>query len=319
MAYPQADVTEITATTLSHRSKKISDLVTRSNALLARLKAKGKVKYFSGGKDIRETIAYAENPNFGWYTGYDLLPVSPADVLTEAVYPIKQAACAVPISGLELLQNNGREALFDLLEERLGVTESTMVNNIQRGIWSDGTLNGGKQITGLAAAIVANPATGTYGGINRADWTFWRNKYTGSLGAQTASTILGNMNALWADLIRGSDRPDLIVMGPALWGVLMAAIGPMQMFSNTNTANIGFPTVKFMDADIVLDGDAPANAALFLNTNYINLRVHRDRDMVPLSPGRRVALNQDAEVQILGWAGNLTMNGAQFHGYFQGS
>jgi hypothetical protein len=36
--------------------------------------------------------------------------------------------------------------------------------------------------------------------------------------------------------------------------------------------------------------------------------------MVPLSPNKRYSINQDAEVQIIGWAGNLTTSGAQFQG-----
>ena len=36
--------------------------------------------------------------------------------------------------------------------------------------------------------------------------------------------------------------------------------------------------------------------------------------VVPLTPGKRVSINQDAEVQIMAWAGNLTCSGAQFQG-----
>jgi hypothetical protein len=36
--------------------------------------------------------------------------------------------------------------------------------------------------------------------------------------------------------------------------------------------------------------------------------------MVPLAPNRRYAINQDAEVQIIGWAGNITNSGVQFQG-----
>jgi hypothetical protein len=39
--------------------------------------------------------------------------------------------------------------------------------------------------------------------------------------------------------------------------------------------------------------------------------------MVPLSPNRRYAINQDAEVQILAWAGALTCSGAQFQARIQ--
>jgi hypothetical protein len=52
----------------------------------------------------------------------------------------------------------------------------------------------------------------------------------------------------------------------------------------------------------------------FLNTKYIHWRPHSARNMVPLSPNKRYAINQDAEVQILAWAGNLTTSGAQFQG-----
>ena len=38
------------------------------------------------------------------------------------------------------------------------------------------------------------------------------------------------------------------------------------------------------------------------------------RNMVPLSPGQRYSVNQDAAVQILAWAGNLTSSGLQFQG-----
>ena len=43
----------------------------------------------------------------------------------------------------------------------------------------------------------------------------------------------------------------------------------------------------------------------FLNTDYIFLRPHRDRNMVPLDPDR-FSVNQDAMVKLVAWAGNLT-------------
>jgi hypothetical protein len=80
----------------------------------------------------------------------------------------------------------------------------------------------------------------------------------------------------------------------------------------------GFDSLKFIGADVVLDGgvdgNCPANTAFFLNTKYIHWRPHADRNMVPLSPNKRYAVNQDAEVQILAWAGNLTTSGRKFQG-----
>ena len=64
--------------------------------------------------------------------------------------------------------------MIDLMDARLTVAESTLANLISGGLYSDGTGAGGKEIDGLDAAVPVDPTTGTYGGIDRATWTFWR-------------------------------------------------------------------------------------------------------------------------------------------------
>ena len=49
------------------------------------------------------------------------------------------------------------------------------------------------------------------------------------------------------------------------------------------------------------------------DTKYIHWRPHADRDMVPLDP-RRFSVNQDAMVQLVGWAGNMTLSNAFLQG-----
>lgn len=314
-AFP--NVTDIVATTIEKRSKKIQDNVTKNNALLTYIKDKGNVRTFSGGSLIFEELSFAENGNVGWYSGYDLLPVAAQDVLSAAQFDIKQAACPVVISGLDELKNSGPEQMIDLMEQRLKVAEATMANLIAAGIYSDGTAAGGKQLVGLDAAVPVTPTTGTYGGIDRATWAFWRSKSTNA-GALTAATIQAAMNTMWASLVRGMDRPNLLVMDNLFWSMYMASLQPLQRFMDPGKANLGFPVIKFMDADVVMDGGiggfATANTCFFLNTDYLYFRPHAKRNMVPLSPNRRYAINQDAEVQILAFAGNMTGSGSQFQG-----
>jgi len=72
-----------------------------------------------------------------------------------------------------------------------------------------------------------------------------------------------------------------------------------------------------MGSDVVLDGGigsaATAAHMWFLNTKYIFFRPHKDRNFVPIG-GERQAVNQDAIVKLIGWAGNLTSSGPQFSG-----
>jgi hypothetical protein len=316
VAFP--NVTDIVATTIESRSRKIADNVTKNNALLSRLNQRGNIRTVSGGSLIFEELSFAENANVGWYSGYDLLPVAAQDVLSAAQYDFKQAACPVIISGLDELRNAGKEQMIDLLEGRIKVAESSMMNLLAAGVYSDGTAAGGKQVTGLNAAVPVNPATGTYGGIDRATWTFWRSKSTTAGAALTAATIQAAFNTMWASLVRGADRPDLIVVDNFMWSTYLASLQAQQRFTGTETAKLGFPSILYMDADVVLDGGiggfAVTNTAYFLNSKYLFWRPHSDRNMVPLAPNRRYAINQDAEVQILAWAGNLTSSGSQFQG-----
>jgi len=324
MAFANSSVTDIIATTIQSRTKQIADNVTKNNALLARLNERGNVKPFGGGNVIMQELSFAENGNAGFYSGYDLLPVATADVISASEFNIKQLACPVVMSGLEMLQNAGQEQFIDLLEARLNVAESTMANKLAESVYSDGTGSSGKEVTGLNAAVPSDPTTGTYGGIDRATYTFWRSGlYDFSTEGVTASatTIQAALNSLWGSLVRGADRPDLVVLDNTYWTYYMGSLQAQQRFTDATTGNLGFPTLKFMDSDVVLDGGiggyCPSATGFMLNTKYLFLRPHRDRNMVALSPKARYAINQDAEVQILGWAGNLTCSGAQFQGRVQ--
>jgi hypothetical protein len=312
---PFPNVSDIVATTIEKRSRKIADNVSKNNALLTRLQQRGKSRPFSGGRLIYEELSFAENGNAGFYSGYDLLPVAAQDVISAAQYDIKQAACPVVISGLEMLQNAGPEQMIDLISARIDVAEETMQNLICGGLYSDGLGFGGKQIVGLNAAVPVTPNTGTYGGIDRAVWSFWRSKVVDVTGT---AAIQANMNNLWSNLVRGTDAPDLILMDNTAWTAYVASLQAIQRFTDATVGALGFPSLKFMGTDVVLDGGiggfCPAGTAFMLNTKYIHYRPHSARNFVSLSPNKRYSINQDAEVQILAWAGAMTMSGSQFQG-----
>lgn len=321
MAFP--NVTDIVATTIENRSGELADNVTNNNPLYAYLKDKGNVRPVSGGSQIFEEIMFAPNGNFSWYSGYDLLNVAAQDVISAAAFPYKQAACPVVINGLEELQNAGKEEIIDMMEGRLKVAEATMVNNMDAAAYSNGTGFGGKQLTGLGAAVVVSPNTGVYGGVDPSLWPFWQNQVFLCGSNPNAGNIQGFMDQAWASTVRGTDRPDVIIFDTNLWAVFLQSLQAIQRITTDKKARLGFPTMQFMDADVVLGsgigGNAPAWTGYFLNTKYIFLRPHKRRNMVPLSPNRRAPINQDASIEIIAWAGNMTMSGRQFQLFFRGS
>lgn len=318
MATP--NLSEIATTTLEARSGKIRDNVSKNNAILMKLSEKAE-QPVDGGRLIYEELSFTENPNGQWYSGYDTLSVAATDVLTAAEYQWKQYAVPVTMSGLEELQNSGEEQVLNLLAKRIEVAESTMANALSQGLYGDGTGSGGKTLTGLDAAVPQNPTTGIYGGINRTTYPFWRSQLRDPASTPTTSTIYAEMLALWVSCCRGADRPNLIMAGNTIYQTYVASLQTQQRFTDSKMADAGFTNVLFMNAPVVLDGGiggyATATDMYFLNTKYLHWRPHSNRNMKPIGK-RRFATNQDAFVEILGFAGNLTCSGAQFQGRLKG-
>ena len=321
MSFANTNYSDVLATTIESRSGVVADNVRKNNALLTRLEKRGRNKPVSGGSVILQELSFQPNNTAMYYSGAEVLNVAPADVISAAQFPFKQAAVAVTITGLEQLQNAGEEQIIDLFDARMDVAEGSMENLITTGIYSDGTGSNGKQITGLQAMVVASPSTGVVGGIDRASWSFWQNQTfdfsAAGLTSASASNILTGFNTLYAATSRGSDVIDLILLDNGYWGFFMGSMQNIQRITTSEMAEAGFVAAKYMNADVVLDGgiggNIPRNSGYFLNTKYIFFRPHRERNFVPIG-GERMSVNQDAIVRLIGWAGNMTASGLQFQG-----
>jgi hypothetical protein len=322
MAFANSAITDIIATTIQSRSGELADNLTQNNAILQRLNQKGNVRPFSGGNVILEEIMYNDpnTNNANSYSGYEVLNIAPDSPISAAQYKIAQYADAVTMSGLEMLQNSSKEAIIDLLDGRMQVSEARLLNRISGDLFLDGTGNGGKNLDGLAAAVSATPSTGTYGGINRANWTFWQNVATTGT-AITTSNILAKMTSTAIQLVRGTDKADLIVADNNFYSIYVQSLQAIQRIASEESGAAGFASLKFYgggtSADVVLGGgygnEQPSNTMYFLNTNYIFLRPHKERNFVPIG-GERQSINQDAIVKLYGWAGNLTTSNSFLQG-----
>lgn len=318
-------LTELVTTTLRNRSGELADNVSKSNALLSRLNARGNIDLVSGGRTIVKELEYAENSTFQYYSGYETLNISPSDVFTAAEYSWKQAAVNVTWSGLEnRIQNAGSEASIRLVASRIRNAERTMANQVSIGIYSDGTGSAGKQITGLQSQVADAPTTGIVGGINRANFAFWQNQTVTLTSVDNSTELAGDMRTLWTACSRGTDRPDLIVAGATLYNLFWSGLSDIQRITSVSEGVKGWKSFQFVDAPVVLDGGQATGSAndwggglsatrmYFLNTQYIYWSVHKSTNMVPMD--EKMSVNQDATVVPLLWAGNLTMSNAGLQG-----
>jgi hypothetical protein len=312
---PNSTFTEIVTTTLREHPSEISDNVSQHNALYRRLKVNGKIKKLDGGYEIVRPLDYAENSTFQRYSGYDALNVNASDVLSAAKYDWVQSAIHVTASGRELRMNSGHNQIADLAKARIRNAMRTASNNTSLDLYSSGAL--ANQMGGLG--LIFNTAgTGQVGGIDSSVYTFWQNQFLEASGTNTYASgnatdvylFRKDMMTLWMNCTRGSDQPDLIVSSQDFYAAFWGTLVPNQRYtSDDKEATAGFNSLRFQQADVIFDRESTnfsttAEKMYFINSNYLELVVHRDANWTTLD--EKMSVNQDAVVIPLIWMGQLT-------------
>ena len=317
---------DIVTTTLRNRSGKLADNATETTVLLDRLRRRGKVKPAGGGRTIVQELEVTLNPNGGWYSGFDTLNTSTHEPFSAAEYDWKQAYVPVVWSGLEKLKNMGEFEVIDLVGGRVQNAEKSLYDLVAQASYSAGTGSGGKQMHGLGLFVVNDPSTGTVGGISRASNAFWRNQVVSTtmsasvvnMAVQNPSDFLRALNQIAIACTRGTDHPDLYVADGIAYRFYLESLQPIQRVTSTDLAGYGFTALKYYgvggNADFALDnGYCPAKTVYALNTDYLYLRPHPERNFTPLG-GDRIPVNQDATVRFLGFAGNMCASNLSLQG-----
>src|SRR5262245_58143718 len=216
---------QVLSMALEDRSASYEDLVSNNNAALALLRRKGLWRTYSGTR-IRQTLQIAK-ADAQWYSGYDQLLNPAIDIFNDAFFSPKMVVVPIILSMQEILNNEGEAQLIDTLEAYMDAAERSLEDTMDLAIYSDGSANGGKQLTGFATAIPVLPNTGTYGGIDRATAAIWRTKtYDPSSGAGsetwpaalttqvTSTSIRPQLNYIMTKQSRGRQYADLLLMSP---------------------------------------------------------------------------------------------------------
>lgn len=304
--------TEMVTTTLRNHKKTLVDNVSNQNALLSYLKAKGHIRTESGGNEIVLPLDYAENSTYQRYVGYESLNTSASDVLSAAKYDWAQAAIHVTASGREIRMNNSQQALINLSKARVKNAMRTAANNMSVDLYSDGALS--NQIGGLAA-MITQAGTGTVGGIDSSTYTFWKNQFV-DMTSPSATNIIGYMNTAWLSLVRGTDKPDLIVASHDLYNYYESALQALQRYASADKASAGFESLKYKSANVIFDENTNFTTTTedmyFLNTDYLYLIEHTDARWT--QDDDKVPVNQDAVVIPMYWMGQLVCSNRSLQG-----
>ncbi len=315
--------TFLTSTLRNYRSKLVENLMGH-NALYWQLKKRGFVTEESGSRSIVQPLMYGQNSTVSSYAGWDLLDVTPQEGITAAEYAWKFIAGTVTISGEEEFKNSGSKTrIFNLLEAKIRQLELSMQLQMNIQLFSDGSGNGGKDITGLLAAVEDGGSWSTYGGIDGSTTanSWWRNAYIDFNASYTSwSTAAGKsvkglaaMRNMYNTISLGNSKPSLIVTNQAWFEQYEGDIeGDKLRLTSTELADAGFQNLTFKACPMIFDEDLQANTMLFLNSDFMKFVIGKGRNFVN-TPFVKPQ-NQDAKVSQVLFAGQLTLSKRDQHG-----
>ena len=151
--------------------------------------------------------------------------------------------------------------------------------------------------------------------IDSSAQSWWRNQFydfsTESVTA-SATTIQHAMNRTYLRTSRNADLVDFIVGGETYFNYYEESLQANQRFTKADVGEGGFVSYKYKGADVFYDPNCSSTRMYFINSNFLHYRPHSDRNFT--TDDRKAAVNQDAVVVPLYWAGNLTSSNRSLQG-----
>ncbi len=283
---------------------------------------KGRIRLEDGGESIIIPLMYAKNSTVKSYSGYDPIDLTPQTGIDSAKFNWKQIACSVIIDRLSERKNAGAHRIINLLEAKIQQAEDSMKEALNVMLYADGTGNSSKDFLGLDAIVDASPTTGTLGGINRADYSWWRPQYNTSAYTTwggSSDTCIAAMRAMYYACSKGANKsaPDLVLMGETNFSNYEGALDLNKRFTSDKIdATYGFENIKFKKAIVLWDEEVTDPYIYYLNLKFLELVIDKETNFI--TTPFATPDNQDCKVAKILLMGNLAVSNCKKQGVTTG-
>jgi hypothetical protein len=252
------------------------------------LHAKKRVVVEDGGPDISNPLIVGLNPNVQSMQYYDTVSVDQTNEFTTVSYSMSRVVGSLIISDQEEDENQGRAKIFKILTGKIKALDESISRQFATYHTSVGA---GSDPNGLGNLILADPTTGTVGGINVATESQWRNSsydFATTLTPENIEEAFDDIIEL--DLNRNSDgqkspKPTVIFAGRNIYRMHKAAARDKQQIQLDATGtgkklvNLGITGTTHNGIPLLFDEKLGANVCYFVNEEYLTLHVLRGVNM----------------------------------------
>ena len=184
-----------------------------------------------------------------------------------------------------------------------GATNPYWNANVDSAVWSIGTVESASSTTALNLA-----GTNDFANISF------------DKACQTVSGVANLVKAftkMYGACTIDQDMPDMIVTTQVIYDAFSNCLESNKRFEgNAEIAQAGFMGLRFRNATVVVDSHVPSGHAYFLNSKYLDFKVHKDANF-KLDDFKSMEVNYGLQARIF-WMGQLVCSAPRMQGLLVG-
>lgn len=301
---------ELNALTETYVLGQPTDIYFTTNALLMKLMANKRT--VGGGKKIDCPLEYGD-AHTGVYGNSTQIPTTKTETHNKAEFDWGGYFGAQTVDLLDRVQNNGDEAIVNLVAAKMTNMNKSIKKKMGAGIYLNDLVDNVQGFVGLAALFDTTTTT-AYGGVKESEVDLWK---ANNSNAATTGNFKGFQAIRLPAVVDTTSEgmPDLYMTTQAIKDGFEASLQAQVRYMDSQLAAKGFVNIMFDGAPVVADLNQTANYVDALNTRYLEFVSHKDFDFT--TPKWEADRKQpDIWTASVRWVGQLCCKHRKAHSRF---
>jgi len=314
------DWDRVTAVTRKGLMPGISDAISKKCITATRILAKAKKR--DGGSNISIPVRYALDSQGGGYSGLQVLDAAQYTGRTRAEWSWKQMYQPIVVSNIDIAKNKGKERVLDIVAQSMEDAKLSMSDKLGTWMFEDGTSDSSTVFEGLVAAVDNGTNVGTYGGVVRSTYTWFKSDYTASGGAIAISTLASTYDACSTN----GQKPTIHITTEALWTQYEQLLHPQARFNFQGgypKVDGAFDSLSYRGKPVVADEYCTSGYWYMLHEPSLQMWYMDHPDYPTDKHGLAMSdlerpVSQDGKVGFIFYYANLTNISPRYSGVIRG-
>jgi hypothetical protein len=302
--------------TLHNRRNEVVDNIFKGTPFMFALSRFGGTKMCDGGLELVHPLRLSKNATAGSFRNYDILDTTPQNNETSAKYEPTGEYATVTISWMEEQRNQGRHAVFNLLNQKIDDAMDSIKDKLNIHLLQAQPSAGSEDPNSITEIIDEDPSgeplrPAAIGSITNAN-TWWRNKATSG-----GAFAVADMNTMYNDVSDGSEYPTFLLTSQTVYEYYENSQVGQIRYQDSRVADAGFPTLQYKNTPLMWDPQIGSTDEIyFINTKYMFLETYQGGDFKTedfVKPD-----NQAARTAKILWMGQMCANNRRRLGTLHG-